>query len=128
MLSEIVINVLASAILLVFGYFGGQYRERQSRHGKNLEEYDFYPFALDENNNLYFDLEKFCIGVRHFLKHRDYYAARQLILVGEQNAVENRLMGDEKMQYRKLYHKFGGDKILDDTAKFLENYVRMPES
>ncbi len=125
MLSEIVINVLASAILLVFGYFGGQFRERRSRHGKNLEEYDFYPFALDEKNNLYFDLEKFCIGVGHFLKNRDYYAARQLILVGEQNAVENRLTGNEKTRYRKLYHKFGGDKILDDTAKFLENYVRI---
>jgi predicted transcriptional regulator YheO len=24
-----------------------------------------------------------------------------------------------------LYHKFGGDKILDDTAKYLENYKRI---
>ena len=24
-----------------------------------------------------------------------------------------------------MFHKFGGDKILDDTAKFLENYVRI---
>ena len=125
MLSEIIINVFASVILLVFGYFGGQYRERQSRHGKNLEEYDFYPFALDEKNNLYFDLEKFSIGVLYFIKNRDYYAARQLILVGEQNAVENSLASDDKARYRKLYHKFGGDKILDDTARYLENYVRI---
>ncbi len=125
MLSEIVINVLASAILLVFGYFSGQYRERRSRQGKNLEEYEFYPFALDEKKNLYFDLKKFCMGVRHFLSHRDYFAARQLILVGEQNGVDNSLTGDDKAQYRKLYHKFGGDKILDDTAKYLENYTRI---
>ncbi len=125
MLTEILINLFASAILLGFGYLGGQFRERRSRLGKKLEEYEFYPFALDENKNLYFDLQRFCTGVRHFLKHRDYYAARQLILIGEQNDVENRLTGDDKAQYQKLYRKFGGDKILDDTAKFLENYVRI---
>ena len=125
MLSEIVINLLASAVLLVFGYLGGQFRERRSRLGKKLEEYEFYPFALDEHKNLYFDLDKFCTGVRHFLAHRDYYAAQQLILVGEQNDVDNRLTGDDKTHYRKLYGRFGGDKILDDTAKFLDNYVRI---
>ena len=125
MLSEIVINVLASAILLVFGYFGGQFRERRSYQGKNLEEYEFYPFALEEKKYLYFDLKKFCTGVNYFLKHRDYFAARQLILVGEQNDVGNSLTGDDKAQHRKLYHKFGGDKILDDTTKYLENYVRI---
>ena len=125
MLSEVLINVLASAILLVFGYFGGQYRERKSYQGKNLEEYEFYPFALDEKKLLYFDLKRFCTGVRYFLRHRDYFAARQLILVGEQNDVVNSLTGDDRAQYRKLYHKFGGDKILDDTAKYLENYKRI---
>ena len=125
MLSEIVINVLASAILLVFGYFGGQYRERRSRRGKSLEEYDFYPFALDEKNNLFFDLKQFCTGVHYFLKNRNYHASRQLILIGEQNDVNNSLTGNDKTRYRKLFHKFGGDKILDDTAKYLENYVRI---
>jgi len=125
MLSEIVINALASAILLVFGYFGGQYRERKSLQGKNLEEYEFYPFALDEKKNLYFDLKKFCTGVRYFLRHRDYFAARQLILVGEQNDVENSMAGDDKAQYRKLYRKFDGDRILDDMAKYLGNYKRI---
>ena len=83
MLSEIVINVIGSAVLLVFGYFGGQYRERRARQGKNLEEYEFYPFALDEDKNLYFDLDRFRSGVGFFLKHRNFFAARQLILVGE---------------------------------------------
>ena len=125
MLSEIFINLLASAALLLFGYFAGKIRERRSRAGKKLEEYEFYPFALDEKNNLYFDLDLFCTGLHHFLKHRDYYAARQLILVGEQNDVDNRLTGEDKARYRKLYIKYDGDKILDDTAKFLENYVRI---
>jgi predicted transcriptional regulator YheO len=80
---------------------------------------------LDEKSNLYFDSKKFCAGVGYFLKRRNYHAARQLILVGEQNDVDNSLTGDDKTHYRKLFLKFGGDKILDDTAKYLENYVRI---
>ena len=125
MFSELLINVLASAILLVFGYFGGQYRERRLHGGKNLEDYEFYPFALDEKKNLYFDIEQFSTGVRHFLKNRDNSAARQLILVGQQNDVGNRLTGDDIGRYRDLYHKYGGDKILDDTVQYLENYKRI---
>jgi len=125
MLLEIVINVVASAILLVFGYFGGKYRERRYYQGKNLEDYKFYPFALDQKNHLYFDLKKFCTGVRYFLRHRDYFAARQLILVGEQNDVASVLTGDDKVQHRQFYKKYDGDKILDDTASYLENYKRI---
>ncbi len=125
MFSELLINVFASAVLLVFGYFGGQFRERRFHQGKNLDEYGFYPFALDENKVLFFDLDKFCTGVRHFLKHRDNVAARQLILVGQQNNVENSLTGEGRARYRKLYRRIGGDEILDDTAKYLENYKRI---
>jgi predicted transcriptional regulator YheO len=125
MIAEILINVFASAILLVFGYVGGQYRERRLHQGRNLEEYDFYPFALDEKKVLFFDLEKFSAGVQHFLKHRDYFAARQLVLVGQQNDVENRLAGDAKEQYLRFYRLYGGDKVLDDTAQYLENYKRI---
>ena len=125
MFSELLINVFASAVLLVFGYFGGQYRERRLHQGKNLDEYGFYPFALDDNKVLFFDQDKFCTGVRHFLKHRDNFAARQLVLVGQQNSVENNLIGKDKAHYRKLYRRIGGDEILDDTAKYLENYKRI---
>jgi len=125
MISELLINVFASAVFLVFGYLGGQYRERRLHEGKNLDEYGFYPFALDENKVLFFDLDKFCTGVRHFLKHRDHFAARQLVLVGQQNNVENSLTGKDKVHYRKLYNRIGGDEILDDTAKYLQNYKRI---
>ena len=125
MFSELLINVFASAVLLVFGYFGGQYRERRLHQGRNLDEYGFYPFALDENKVLFFDLDKFCTGVRHLLKRRDNIAARQLVLVGQQNGVENSLTGEDKTLYRKLYNRIGGDEILDDTAKYLENYKRI---
>ena len=125
MLAEIMINILASAILLVFGFFGGKYRERKLGQGKHLEEYEFYPFNLDDKRVLHFDATKFAVGVSYFLTHRDDVATRQLILIGEQNDVEQVLPHDEMALYRKLYKKIGGDKIIDDNVKFLENYKRI---
>jgi len=52
MFSELAINVSASILLLGFGYLYGKYRERRLQQGKVLEEYDFYPFELDENKIL----------------------------------------------------------------------------
>lgn len=122
---DIVINLAASVILLGFGYLVGQYRERRLHRGRNLEEYDFYPFGLDEAKHLFFDLEKFRMAVSHFLKHPDHLAMQQLIVVGRQNNVDNSLTGKDKEQYRKLYRLVGGDKIFDDAAAYLENYKRI---
>ena len=125
MLSEFAINLFVSVILLTFGYLGGKYRERRWQQGRQLEEYDFYPFALDDQNILHFDLAKFSTGIRYLLGHGDAFAARQLIFIGEQNDVANSLQGDDRDQYRKLYKKIDGDRILDDNTKFLENYKRI---
>ena len=125
MFSELAINVSASILLLGFGYLYGKYRERRLQQGKVLEEYDFYPFELDENKALYFDLDKFNSGVGHFLDRQDNIAARQLVLIGQQNNVENKLTGDDLTKFRKFYRKYLGDKILDDTTKYLENYKRI---
>jgi hypothetical protein len=122
---DLLVNLIASAILLGFGYLGGQYRERRLHQGKNLEEYEFYPFGLDDRAHLFFDLQKFCAGVRYLLRRTDRVAARQLVLVGQQNDVENSLSGEERAQYKKLYRRVGGDRILDDTAAYLENYERI---
>ena len=125
MFSEVLINVFASAILLLFGYLGGQYRERKFHRGKNLEEYGFYPFALDERKTLFFDVEKFSEGVRYFLGRRDQFAAQQLIVIGQQNDIENRLGGEDKVRYRKFFRRYDGDRILDDNVQYLENYKRI---
>ena len=125
MLLEIIVNVIASAILLVFGFTAGKLRERKLARGKHLEEYGFYPFELDEQSNLRFDEAKFNNGVRHLLRHRDDKAARQLLLIGEQNGVRNTLGPDHRQQYQKLYRKFGGDKLIDDNLEYLENYKRI---
>ena len=123
--SELVVSLVTSVILLGFGFLFGKYRERRRQLGRNLEEYDFYPFALDEQKLLYFDLDKFSAGVRHLLSRRDPVAGGQLVLIGQQNNVDNRLSGGALAEWRRCYARYGGDRILDDTAKFLENYQRI---
>ena len=123
--TELAGNVLASAILLGFGFLFGKYRERRLQQGRNLEEYDFYPFDVDEDKTLFLDLDRFSEGVSHLLRHRDRTAAEQLILIGQQNSIEARLSGDTLRDYLRFYSKYGGDKVMDDTNRFLENYERI---
>lgn len=125
MLVELAINVLASVILIAGGYFGGMYRERQAQRGKNLEDYDFYPFGTDELGNVYFDQEKFSMALDYLSAHQNHVAARQLILIADQNDVENSLPGDDRLRYRKFFRKYRGDEVRADTARFLGNFKRI---
>ena len=126
--SDITINVIASiiasVILLIAGFLWGKYKERR-RFGRNLEEYDFYPFTINRDNLPEFNLKDFRLGVHYFLKNNDYTAARQLIFIGEQNNVRNQLEPVEQKAYVKLFEKYDGKKIADDTNEYLENYVRI---
>src|SRR6184192_1255831 len=127
--SELSINVIASIIVsLVFlsaGFLWGKYKERRRRFGRNLEEYDFYPFTVTRENFGEFSLKDFRLGVHYFLKNNDYTAARQLIFIGEQNNVRGQLEPAEQKVYVKLFEKYDGKKIADDTTEYLENYVRL---
>ena len=125
MLVELAINVFASVILIAGGYFGGMYRERRAQRGKNLEDYDFYPFGTDELGNVYFDPEKFSAAMHYLSGHQNHVAARQLILIADQNDVDNSLSGDERLRYQKFFRKYRGDEVRADTAKFLGNFKRI---
>jgi predicted transcriptional regulator YheO/class 3 adenylate cyclase len=96
---------------------------RQS--GRNLEDYDFYPFAINRNNIPEFSLRDFRLGMHYFLKNYNCTAARQLIFIGEQNGVRSQLEPSEQKEYEKLFDKYDGRKIADDTSEFLENYARI---
>src|SRR6266487_6050797 len=126
--SDITVNLLASiiasVILFAIGFLWGKYKERR-KFGRNLEEYDFYPYTINRDNVPEFDLKDFRLGMHYFLKNNDYTAARQLIFIGEQNKVRAQLEPAEQKAYANLFDKYQGRKIADDTTEYLENYVRI---
>ena len=127
--SELSINVIASIIVsLMFlgaGFIWGKYKERRRKFGRNLEEYDFYPFTVSRENFGEFSLKDFRLGMHYFLKNEDHTAARQLIFIGEQNNVRPQLEPAEQKVYAQLFEKYNGKTIADDTQEFLENYERI---
>jgi predicted transcriptional regulator YheO len=127
--SELGINVIASIIASLFflaaGFVWGKYKERQRKFGRNLEEYDFYPFTVTRENFGEFSLKDFRLGMHYFLKNEDHTAARQLIFIGEQNNIREKLEPAEQKVYVQLFEKYDGRKIADDTNEFLENYTRL---
>src|SRR5437762_6866097 len=127
--NELSINVIASIIVsllfLAAGFIWGKYKERRRKFGRNLEEYDFYPFTVSRENFGEFSLKDFRLGMHYFLKNEDYTAARQLIFIGEQNNVRSQLEPAEQKVYAQLFEKYDGRKVVDDTNEYLENYIRL---
>jgi predicted transcriptional regulator YheO len=121
---NVIASVIASIILLIAGFLWGKYKERR-RFGRNLEEYDFYPYTINRDNLPEFNLKDFRLGMHYFLKNNDYTAARALIFIGEQNDVRKQLEPAEQKVYAKLFEKYDGKKIADDTTQYLENYARL---
>jgi hypothetical protein len=121
---NVIASVIASALLLAAGFLWGKYKERQ-RFGRKLEEYDFYPYATSRDNFSEFGLKDFRLGMHYFLRNFDPMAARQLIFIGEQNNVRAQLEPTEQKVYARLFTRYDGKKIEDDTREYLENYSRI---
>lgn len=121
---NVIASIIASAVLLAAGFLWGKYKERH-RFGRKLEEYDFYPFTVTRENFGELNLNNFRLGMHYFLKNNDYVAARQLIFIGEQNGVCEKLELAEQKEYARLFDKYDGRRIVDDTNEYLENYVRL---
>ena len=119
---NILSGLLTSVILFAGGFFYGKQRERKKGKGKSLEEYDFYPFTVDDNGFPDFDLPKFNDGVAYLLKNYEFTAARQLVFIGEQNNVRFYLKGEELHNYKKFFKKYEGNDVIDDNLAHLENY------
>src|SRR3984893_12428286 len=122
---NVIASIIASAFFLVAGFIWGKYKERRRKFGRNLEEYDFYPFTVSRENFGEFNLNNFRLGMHYFLKNEDHTAARQLIFIGEQSNVREKLEPAEQKEYARLFEKYDGKKIIDDTHEFLENYERI---
>ena len=127
--SDLSVNVIASIIVsllfLITGFLWGKYKEQRRKFGRNLEEYDFYPFIVSRENFGEFILKDIRLGMNYFLKNKYYTAARQLIFIGEQNNVRAQLEPTEQKVYAQLFEKYDGKTIADDTQEFLENYERI---
>jgi len=122
---NIIASIIASFVFLAAGFVWGRYKERRRKFGRNLEEYDFYPFTVSRENFGEFSLKDFRLGVHYFLKNENHTAARQLIFIGEQNNVRDQLEPAERKVYLQLFEKYDGKKVADDTTEFLENYARI---
>ena len=85
----------------------------------------FYPFVVDANGHVEFDPEAFTAAVRHLLDEPNARAARELIVIGEQNLVRDTFPSDWLQSYKQLYARYDGDGVVSDNDVFLENYVRI---
>ncbi|HEY3661808.1 MAG TPA: PAS domain-containing protein [Chthoniobacterales bacterium] len=121
---NVIASIIASAIFVAIGFLWGKYKERK-RFGKKLEDYDFYPYAINRDNFPEFSLKDFRLGMHYFLRNFDPMAARQLIFIGEQNNVRTQLEPPEQKVYARLFERYDGKKIADDTREYLENFSRV---
>jgi predicted transcriptional regulator YheO len=115
-------EALASVLLLLLGFLAGKYRERRQLRGKDLTEYDFYPYETTAENFAELSLRDFRLGLHYLLRNRDARAARQLIFIGEQNNVRDQLDSRDRRSYDKLFSRHGGAEVTSDAQDYLENY------
>jgi class 3 adenylate cyclase len=126
---ESALIVLGLVTLVAVGYLAYGVGRRRSvgrdEESKRLEEYDFYPFIVNESRQVEFEPERFNQAVEYFLAHANSIAARELIVIGEQSFVRDRFQTDEIERYKRLYERYDGDSIISDNDAYLENYKRI---
>src|ERR1700691_374047 len=122
MVTAVLAEALVSVLLLGLGFFVGKYRERRQRRGRDLTEYDFYPYQTTAENFAEFSLRDFRLGMHYLLRNRDARAARQLIFIGEQNNVRELLDTKDKHSYQKLFSRYRGSETVSDAHDYMEHY------
>lgn len=121
-LNAMVSHFVAYALLGIAGYLLGRWRERSRLKGKDLAQYDFYPYVSTPEKFAEFSLKDFRLGIHHLLRNVDPRAAHQLIFIGEQNSVRDQLGPEDRRAYERLFKKYHGASVTDDTREFLDNY------
>ena len=82
MVTAVLSEAVVSVLLLGLGFLFGKYRERCHLRGRDLTEYDFYPYQTTPDNFAELGLRHFRLGMHDLLRNRDARAARQLIFIG----------------------------------------------
>ena len=121
-LSTMLSEFTASALLVIVGFVIGRYRERRRLRGKDLHQYDFYPYVASAEKFAEFSIKDFRLGMHYLLRNVDARAARQLIFIGEQNSVRQALGPEDQRAYARLFKKYHGASVGDDSREFLANY------
>jgi class 3 adenylate cyclase len=116
----IAVIALAAALLAV-----ALQRRHSPGETKRLDEYEFYPFTTDEAGLVHFSPERFEEAVAFFLTKRNPTAARELIVIGEQNRVRDTFSSELLGRYKDLYVAYDGEGVISDNEAFLENYKRI---
>ena len=58
---NVIASIIASLVFLAAGFAWGKYKERRRKFGRNLDEYDFYPFTVSRENFGEFSLKDFAL-------------------------------------------------------------------
>jgi len=128
------VAIAISAVLVVAVGVAGYLVGRRSIGGRTggdagnerrLDEYEFYPFVVTPAGHVEFSADRFADAVEHLLRQRNQRAARELIVIGEQNLVRDTFPSDRLQNYKKLYTAYDGDDIVNDNDVYLENYKRI---
>ena len=117
--------IILLPVLFFAGYLIGKNALKDSVKPKRIEEYPFYPFITNEHGIVEFSQSLFNEAVRYLIKNKNPFAAKQLIIIGEQNIVRDILATDDLNNYLAIYHKYDGRKILSENDQFMENYKRI---
>jgi class 3 adenylate cyclase len=92
---------------------------------RGLEEYEFYPFVVNQEGHVEFSADAFDEAVVFFLEERNERAGRELVVIGQQNLVRDTFPSDRLGRYEQLYRLYDGDGVVSDNDAFLENYKRI---
>lgn len=125
---EFLVALVALIAILTVSYLAfraGRLRPTGDVETKRLEEYDFYPFVVNDDRHIEFSAERFDEAVNHFLTIRNTLAARELIVVGEQNFIRDTFGTAELDAFKTLYDVYDGDSVIGDNEAYLENYKRI---
>jgi predicted transcriptional regulator YheO len=122
MVTAVLAEALVSALLLGLGFIVGKYRERRQLRGRDLTDYDFYPYQRTAENFAEFSVRDFRLGMHYLLRNRDARAARQLIFIGEQNNIRDLLDHKDKQSFEKLFSRYRGAEVNNDANEYMENY------
>ena len=117
--------VAVGAVSFVLGQGRAASGQTMPTTERRLEEYSFYPFVADAKGHVEFDPEAFTAAVRHLLDEPNVRAARELIVIGEQNLVRDTFPSDWLESYKQLYARYDGDAVMGENDVYLENYVRI---